>query len=284
MHDHVYICGPVSWNQLVYLDHLPEPRSHTQFALDDYETVGGTSAGKALHLVGLGRAVACHTVLGNDAVSDRLRSVLETAGVVVGGPTLAGASERHLNLMTEAGERVSIYLSVPDFVAPDVAEFETFSSGAVALVMDLSERARALLPAAVGTGLPVWTDIHDYDGVSDFHEPFIRAADYIFMNADGMSEPLTFMRAQVAAGATAVICTLGADGAMAVDADGLHRVNAVSTPVTDTNGAGDAFFAGYLNATVMGADTDAALSSAAKQATVALGTKHLHPALDALIR
>ena len=283
MRDHVLICGPVSWKTLVYLDRLPEPRPHMQFALDDYETVGGTSAGKALHLAGLGRSVVCHTVLGDDPVSARLRSALEDAGIEVSAAVIAGASERHLNLLTRAGERVSLYLSVPAFVAPDVAQFERLCRGATALVMDLSETSRALVPAAVATRLPVWTDVHDYDGNSEFHEPFIRAADYIFMNADGMTEPLEFMRARVAAGARAVVCTLGADGAMAVDADGVHRVNAVATPVTDTNGAGDAFLAGYLNATLTGASTDAALAAAAAQATVALGTKHLHPSLDALV-
>jgi len=281
--DHILICGPVSWNKLVYLDRLPEAWPHTQFALDDYETIGGTSAGKALHLAGLGRAVVCHTALGNDELSARLRSTLEAVGIELISPVIPGNSERHLNLMTPAGERVSLYLSVPAFLAPDVAQFGALCEGAAALVMDLSETSRALLPAAVSTRLPVWTDVHDYDGRSDFHEPFVRAADYIFMNADGMSEPLAFMRSRVEEGAKAVVCTLGADGAMAYDADGLHRVNAMVTPVTDTNGAGDAFLAGYLNATLLGASTGAALASAAAQAAVALGTKHLHPSMDAMI-
>lgn len=283
MHDHILVCGPVSWNTLVYLDRLPEPRPHMQFALEDFETVGGTSAGKALHLSGLGRQVACHTVLGDDAEAGRLRSVLAAAGIEVVARAVPGASERHLNLMTRAGERVSLYLSVPAFSAPDVAQFEALAVDAAALVMDLSETSRSLLSPAAATRIPIWTDVHDYDGRSEFHEPFLRAASYIFMNADGMSEPLAFMRARVEAGARAVVCTLGADGAMAFDADGVHRVNAVAVDVRDTNGAGDAFLAGYLDATLSGASTDAALTSAASQAAVALGTKHLHPSLDALL-
>lgn len=281
--DHIVVCGPVSWNTLVYLDHLPEPRPHVAFALEDFETVGGTSAGKALHLAGLGRTVACQTVLGDDLASGRVREVLEAAGIRVTAPVVPGASERHLNLMTRAGERVSVYLSVPAFSEPDVARFAELSRGAAALVMDLSETSRALLPTAVAAGVPLWSDIHDYDGRSEFHEPFIRAADFIFMNADGMSDPSAFMRARVEAGATAVVCTLGADGAMAVDDTGVHRVNAVPVQVRDTNGAGDAFFAGFLNATLAGASTPAALAAAAAQAPVALGTKHLHPTLEALL-
>ncbi|WP_198417204.1 PfkB family carbohydrate kinase [Cryobacterium sp. TMT3-29-2] len=68
-----------------------------------------------------------------------------------------------------------------------------------------------------------------------------------------------------------------------MNADEPHPVNAVAADVRDTNGAGDAFLAGYLDATLTGASTDAALASAASQAAVALGLKHLHPPLEALL-
>jgi hypothetical protein len=115
MPNHIFISGPVSWNSIVYLDHLPEPRPHMQFALEDFETVGDTSAGKALHLAGLVRKVTCLTVMGDDAASTWLRSVLESAEIELHCVTVPGASERHLNLMTRAGERVSLYLSTPAF-------------------------------------------------------------------------------------------------------------------------------------------------------------------------
>ena len=71
---------------------------------------------------------------------------------------------------------------------------------------------------------------------------------------------------------------------MALDADGLHRMDAVPAEIRDTNGAGDAFFAGFLNATLSDADTDGALASAAEQAVVTLESKHLHPSVeDALV-
>lgn len=254
-----------------------------QFALEDYETLGGTSAGKALHLAGLGHAVLCHTLLGDDATSGRLRSTLERAGVEVFAPVVPGPGERHLNLMTRAGDRVSIYLSTPAFTEPDIAVFQNLSRHAAALVMDLSETSRFLLPSAQALGIPIWTDVHDYDGGSEFHEPFVRAASYVFLNADGMSDPLPFMRERVDAGARVVVCTLGADGAMAFDADGLHRVEAVAADVRDTNGAGDAFLSGFLHATLSGASTAAALTSAASQAAVALQTKHLHPLLEVIL-
>ena len=77
MTDHVFIAGPASWNRIVLLDHLPEPVPHMQFALDDYETIGGTSAGKALGLAALGRPVLLHTLIGDDDEGRRVRGALK---------------------------------------------------------------------------------------------------------------------------------------------------------------------------------------------------------------
>jgi sugar/nucleoside kinase (ribokinase family) len=49
----------------------------------------------------------------------------------------------------------------------------------------------------------------------------------------------------------------------------------------DTNGAGDAFMAGLLAATLRGQSIPSALSAAAAQARVAIEGEHLHPALRA---
>lgn len=281
MTDRIVISGPVSWNHMVYLDRLPEPEPHMQFALEDFQTVGGTSAGKALHLAGLGHRVVCMSVVGDDEVSAKLRATLAAAGVELVASVVPGPAERHLNLMTRAGERVSLYLSAPSPAEPDVSRFTEIAAHAAAIVMDLSGTSRALLPAAVAAGVPIWTDVHDYDGRSEFHTPFIEAAAYVFMNADRLSDPHAFMRSRVEAGATAVICTLGAKGAIAYDRDGFHQVDAHEAVVRDTNGAGDGFLAGYLDATLRGASTDEALDAAAAQATLALGTRHLHPTLEA---
>ncbi|MGO7983780.1 PfkB family carbohydrate kinase, partial [Rhizobium johnstonii] len=82
---------------------------HMRFAQEHYETLGGTSAGKALNLASLGHDVRLHTLVGDDADGDRIRSLLSAADVSVHARR-SEATERHLNLMTRAGERVSIYL------------------------------------------------------------------------------------------------------------------------------------------------------------------------------
>ncbi|MGH3705682.1 MAG: carbohydrate kinase family protein, partial [Agromyces sp.] len=184
----IVISGPAAWNRIVYLEHLPEPVPHMQFALDDYETIGGTSAGKALGLAGLGRPVLLHTLIGDDVEGRRVLGALEASGVALSS-LAAARTESHLNLMTRQGERVSLYLSAPaDPGTPPSAELAQAMADAPAIVLDLSERSRGLIDAARAAGRPIWTDIHDYDGTADFHRPFIDAADWIFMNADRIGD------------------------------------------------------------------------------------------------
>jgi sugar/nucleoside kinase (ribokinase family) len=280
----VFVAGPASWNTLVVLDRLPEPVPHMQFADDSWETVGGTSAGKALSLRALGRDTLLSAMSATDEPGRRLRAALAAAGVSVrwtDGPV----TERHLNLMTRAGERVSLYLDAPG-TAPGVddAEIEEVMARADVVILDLAAEPLRLLPIAQRAGRPIWVDVHDYDGEADFHRPFLAAADAVFCNADGLDRPLDFLRSRIEAGAMLAVCTLGADGAVAVDAAGeVHRVPAVPVEVVDSNGAGDAFFAGVLDATLRGAAVPEALSAGARSASTVLRSRHLHPLLEPVL-
>lgn len=280
----VFIAGPASWNSIVVLDRLPEPVPHMQFAEESWETVGGTSAGKALTLASLGRSALLYALTADDEPGRRVRDALERAGVTARWGT-GDATERHLNLMTRQGGRVSLYLASPSATrGEDDAGLGTAMRGAEAIVLDLAAEPLRLLPAAVATGRPIWVDVHDYDGESEFHRPFLAAAAAVFCNADRLADPVLFLRSCIDAGASLAVCTLGADGAVAIDADGTeHRVEAVPVDVVDTNGAGDAFLAGVLDARLSGAGVAEALLAGSRAAATVLGTRHLHPLLDPVI-
>lgn len=284
--DRVAIVGAVSWNTMVLLDRLPEPVPHMQFAEGDWETVGGTSAGKALSLTGLGREVSLRARVGHDPAGQRIRDALAQARVPTQGLRDAEDSERHLNLMTAAGERVSLYLATPEEPAvPVEAAQESALAGAAAIVLDLSAEGLEAIDEARSADAPIWVDLHDYDGSAAFHAPFLEAADVVFCSAERLPDPEGFLRRCIDGGASLAVCTLGADGAIAVDLDGaLHRVAAVPVDVVDTNGAGDAFFAGVLDAVLSGHALDDALAAGAETAAVVLRSRHLHPLLDDVIR
>lgn len=276
--------GPTSWNTLIRLDVLPEPRPHTLFARSATETVGGTSAGKALHLHDRGRSARLTTVVGDDDAGRRSVGALRAVGVDVEATVLPGPSERHCNLMTDLGERVSIYLSTPDARLRDLPDLHDRLSSCRALVVDLAVWTRELVELGHAQHDLVLTDIHDYDGVAHFHRPFIAAASHVFLNADDLSAPGDFMHGLVDEGAGVVVCTLGADGALAVDSEHREwRVAAVPVDrIVDTNGAGDGFLAGFLDATLDGADVPGALEAGAEQAARALVSDHLSPLLDGI--
>jgi sugar/nucleoside kinase (ribokinase family) len=187
--------------------------------------------------------------------------------------------------MTRAGGRVSLYLASPEATSgSDDAELSAAMSSADAIVLDLAAEPLRLLPLAAATGRPIWVDVHDYDGAAEFHRPFLAAADAVFCNADRLEDPVAFLRSCIEDGASLAVCTLGADGAVAVDAAGVeHRVAAVPVDVVDTNGAGDAFLAGVLDAALSGLTVPQALQAGARSAASVLGTRHLHPLLDAVL-
>ncbi|KOX14188.1 sugar kinase [Saccharothrix sp. NRRL B-16348] len=276
----VFVAGPVSWNRLVSLDRLPQARPHTVFATGHRVAVGGTSAGKALNLASLGADVTLRTVVGDDEAGRSVLDVLDRAGVDVIAEVVDTATEQHLNLMDPHGGRVSIYLELPRLrqAQHDDRALAALAS-ADAAVIDLADHARPLLSAARAAGVPVWCDLHDYDGVAEFHRDFLDAADHVFLNDDAFADRdalLVFLKSLD----KPAVATLGADGAVAVVDGAVHHVPAVPVEeIVDTNGAGDAFFSGFLVAHLAGDEVDSAMAAGARQAALCLGSAGLAPEL-----
>ena len=275
----IFVAGPATWNHLVYVDRLPEARPHTEQVLRHHETVGGTSAGKALNLAALGARVSLRTHLGPDPAGARVAERLMSAGVDV-ITERSERTERHLNLMAADGGRLSLHLDKPGTATEEhqARTAAALAASSVALV-DLAEESRPLLARAREAGVPLWCDLHDYDGTNPFHQDFVDAADVLFLNEDGMPDPLPWMRERVAAGAWLVVATQGARGALAVTRDEEVHIPAPVVPtVVDTNGAGDAFLAGFLLARLGLAALPVAMAAGHRQAARCLASTDLAPA------
>ena len=240
------VIGGVAWNLLVEVPHLPTDLT-TIHATGHREGIGGTGAGKALHLARLGVPTRLHALVGDDGPGDRVRRALAEAGVALcAWPDPAG-TERHLNLLDPRGDRVSIFLdhSSRD---PDVpsGELEEVCRGAELAFVSLTHYSRRVLPLLAAGGRPVWVDLHDWDGgPSEFHDPFVEHGTHVFMSDVRLEDPLA-TATRLAAERSIVVVTHGSRGATAFfpDREPIYVPPYDAGPVVDTNGAGDAFSVG----------------------------------------
>ncbi len=263
---------------MVRVGRLPEPRPQTLFASGCHETVGDTGAGKALNLVKLGLPTTLHALVGDDEPGRRVRDFLLREGVTLLLDTDPQGTERHVNLMADDGSRISIYVAYASHQPEiDLPAIEQAMASADHLVINIINYCRRLLPIARRLGRPVWCDLHDWDGHNPHHRDFIAAADYLFLSSDALPEHRAFMQAQIAAGKPLVVCTHGRAGSTAATADGqwFETPAVAGWPQVDSNGAGDAFFAGYLWAHDQGRPTAQCLRVASVVAALCVGSAEL---------
>lgn len=273
----VLVTGPASWNTTIHVPSLPEPRSATLFASAAHDGLGGTSAGKALTLAALGLDVTLRTVLGDDEPAARVRGALAHPRLTLLAEDAAdGRTERHVNVLADDGARLSLYLALPTParpVDPAPADVRALLDGAAVAVVDLADHSRPVLAAARDAGVPVWCDVHDDDGTAGYARPFAEAADVLLVSADRLDDPAAYLDAAVRRGARLAVCTAGPAGALARDVDGWWDVPVAPVErVVDTDGAGDAFLAGLLRATLDGLPHPVALAQASACGALAVGT------------
>ncbi len=280
----VLVTGAVTFNTLIYLDEFPQPAPQTVFSRACHETIGGTAAGKALNLQRLGLRVTLHTLLGADEYGERLRARLTQTGIeLLAEPDPAG-TQRHVNLMDAHGRRISIFVaygtSDPEM---DLVRLERVIASSDAVVLNISPYCRRLIPLCRAHSKPLWCDIHDYDGQTPYHADFIAAADYLFLSSDRLPAYRDFMEQQIAAGKQLVVCTHGAQGATALTAAGEWWEEPIIADyaLRDSNGAGDAFFAGFFYGHTQGYDVRTALRLATIVGGLCVTSPELyHPTLS----
>jgi sugar/nucleoside kinase (ribokinase family) len=273
------VIGGASWNQLVYLDAFPDPHAQTVFARGHHETIGSSGAGKALNLAHLGWRTTLWALLGADDAGDRVRRGLSDAGVELIAVDDPAGTMRHVNLMDAAGDRISIFASTGtlDLVTDPHALTERALAADVVAVT-IFEHCRGFLAPLKEAGVPLWIDVHDHDGENPYHADFVAAADHLQLSSVALPRWRSFAEDRLAAGAETVVCTHGSAGASVLTAAGWVDVAPVEVAdVVDTNGAGDAWFAGFAAAWWTGADAAAAGGAGARAAAAAIGSPDLAP-------
>lgn len=274
----VLVLGGVSFNTMIYLERLPPPEPGTVFSQGFHETVGSTGAGKALNLRPLGLDVLLFDLIGADAYGRRLQAHFAEKQIPFIHQIDPEGTKRHVNLMTPDGRRLSIFLTNGAF-NPDVDWTAVLPHIAQAdyVALNILNYCRDAIPLIKQADKPIWCDIHDYDGRNPYHQEFIAAADVLFMSSEQMPDYRPFMSQLVEQGKEWVVCTHGRDGATAVTAAGdwLEIPIIPDYELQDSNGAGDAFFAGCLWAHSRGLPPKTCLQMAAVVAGLCITSSEL---------
>jgi sugar/nucleoside kinase (ribokinase family) len=274
----ILIAGDVTFNSMIYLEQFPPPRPQTVFSQGFHETVGGTAAGKALNLNRLSFDVTLHGLIGDDAPGRTIQACFEREKLRFMYDIDPAGTQRHVNLMEDGGGRISIYVAYATFEpALDLDRLAALVPETDCVVINLSNYCRRIIPLARRWGKPVWCDIHDYDGVNDYHRDFIQGADYLTMSSDALPDFRPFMEQQIAAGKKLVVCTHGRHGSTALTPEGewIETPALSGYPQVDTNGAGDSFFAGVLYGHAQGYDTARCLHLGTLAAALCITSREL---------
>lgn len=245
----VFIAGGVSIDSIIYLPEFPAPFPQTIHECRFSETIGSTGSGKALNLCRLGFDVHLHAMIGNDDFGKTAKAMLNHPNIDFRYDISMEGTERHTNLMNANGERISIFTqNIAE--NPEIAyqQFTSLINNADFVVINLSGYSKKILPMVKEMGKPVWTDLHDYDGQNPWHADFVRYCDYVILSSDNMPDYRPFMIRMMDEGKELVVVTHGKKGSTGLGKDRKWvEVEALSGfELVDSNGAGDAFFSGFL--------------------------------------
>lgn len=272
----IFIIGGASYNSVITLDEFPQAIPQTIHNCHFNETVGNTGAGKAMSLSLLGFNTTFHALIGSDLFGEKVKSFLQQPNLNFITDIDPKGTERHLNIMNSRGERISIFTN-PSSDTPtiDYSKFEKKLESSNYIIVNIANYCRNILPVCNQLNKEIWTDLHDYDGKNGYHQDFIDAADYIFLSSDNLPDYKPFMLKQIANGKKLVVCTHGKGGATAHTKEGEW----IETPIidaykmTNANGAGDAFFSGFLYGFSKGYDIEKCMRFGTITAGLCIGSE-----------
>ncbi|MBO3752496.1 carbohydrate kinase family protein [Streptosporangiaceae bacterium NEAU-GS5] len=246
----VLVIGGTGVDTTVYVPELPLPYRDTYHVPPVVDRIGNTGSGVALGCTALGLRVKLLDFAGDDPAGRLIRDHLAKAGVAAEWAPCAAGTTRSVLLVAPDGRRLSLHdpRAEPGQRLPDD------------LYLPLLPRARHVHVSIVDWARHLYahfgdlftsTDLHDWDGASDYHRDFAYGADLVFLSDTGLADRAAVMRDILVNGRAGVVaCTSGAAGAyLLTSGDRTPRhFPAADLPgsVADSNGAGDAFVSGFL--------------------------------------
>ncbi|MFF3320548.1 carbohydrate kinase family protein [Streptomyces sp. NPDC003035] len=258
----VLVIGGSGVDTVVRVDTLPVPLADSVHVGPIEEWAGHTGGNVALGTRALGLEVALLDCIGDDGTGALVRKRMAEGDVEFAPVISPAGTRRAVNLVDATGRRMSFYdardpadLRMPrDFYLPRLRRTRHAHLSIMNFTRFLYDDIEAL-------GVPVSTDLHDWDGLAEHHREFALRSDLVFLSAEGAGEGTPeLMREILREGrAEAVVATAGASGSYVLTRNGgrtPRHIPAVapSAPVVDSNGAGDAFVSGFLYGRLAGRD------------------------------
>lgn len=256
----VFVIGGVGIDTIVRVPYLPLPPQET-IGVEPIESyVGHTGHGVALGCHRLGLRVGLADVLGDDSEGDRIRRLYAELGLSLSTAIRPGGTRRSVNLVSPDGRRQSLYDGrQPAGLLVDPGLWRGSVVRARHVHVSIMDFAREALLDTAAAACTVSTDLHDWDGVAEYHRDFALAADLVFLSTSALTEPVEVLAERIFAHGRAqvVVAMAGAEGSrLVVRGDPPVQVDAVQLagrPVVDSNGAGDAYVSGFLATWLSGA-------------------------------
>ncbi|RZU45424.1 sugar/nucleoside kinase (ribokinase family) [Streptomyces sp. BK022] len=248
----VLVLGGAGVDTIVRVPELPLPFADS-YPVDTgvHTRAGQTGDFVALGLTALGLDVHHLDLIGDDPEGDLVRALHRDHGIALTALPQPAGTKRAVNLVGPDGRRLSLYdtsRARPGDRFPEEV-LRPLAAAARHVHVTITQPCAEALPLLRETGVPLSTDLHDWDGENPYHEPYALAADVVFLSAAALTDPERTMRRISERGrARVVVATAGAEGAhLLADGELIHVPPATPpAPVVDSNGAGDAFAAAFL--------------------------------------
>jgi pseudouridine kinase len=255
-------------------------------------SLGGVARNVAENLALLGVPVRLCSRVGDDDAGRDLLARTAGVGVDVSATSVAAgeATAQYVAVLAPTGDLVVGAAAMEVLDEVDLARIEgAWPDGEGWLFLDCNlsgDVLAATLARARRLGTPVAVDAVSAPKVARLAvaREELDAVRLLFCNRDearsltsalglrGDGDVEAWAAALVGAGATAVVVTLGVEGAVLADSAGLRRVPAAPSTVVDVTGAGDALVAATIFRLVSGADLDAAVRAGMIAAAATVGS------------
>ncbi|WP_426106003.1 carbohydrate kinase family protein [Massilia sp. TSP1-1-2] len=278
-HDYdVLVVGGVGIDTIVRVPALPLPLADSIHVGPVRDYVAHTGNGVALASHALGLRTKLVDFIGADAQAELIHARYRDTGLDFSYIVHPSGTRRSVNLVDPSGRRLSLYDGRhPHELRMDSAFYLPFLRRARHAHFSIMNWARDLYEDARALGVTVSSDLHDWDGASDYHRDFALQSDLVFVSTaalGGRHEQV--MRAILDQGrAQTVVAMAGDQGSYLLRrGDSAPRYMGcaqLGRTIVDSNGAGDAYVSGFLYGHFNGMGSDACMRLGAVAGAYACG-------------